>query len=82
MNVTSITLDKGIKKRLDVLKAHRRESYNDVIARVLARKSESRLDTEGLIETVEVLSDPQIMRSLARSLGQLRRGKLYSLDEV
>ncbi len=82
MNVSSITLDKSLKKRLDTLKKHRRESYNDVIARLLSIGSGSRVDNESLVETIEILSDPETMQSLAKSLAQLKRGKLYSIEEV
>ena len=82
MNVTSITLDKNLKKRLDILKKHKRESYNDVIARLLSSGYGRQIDNEGLIETIEILSDPETMRSLAKSMEQLKRGKLSSIDEV
>lgn len=81
MNVTSITVDKSVKKRLDHLKAHRRESYNDVISR-LASRGTGMSDSESLAETVEILSDPATMRSLAKSIEDLKRGKLYAIDEV
>ncbi|MBI2449467.1 hypothetical protein HYV49_04175 [Candidatus Pacearchaeota archaeon] len=81
MNTTSITLDRNVKKGLDRLKAHKRESYNEVIARILAGKV-SRIDSESLLETIEILSDPEAMRSLATSIEQLKGGKLYSIDEV
>ncbi len=82
MNVSTITLDKSLKKRLDDLKAHQRESYNDVIARLLAHCLASTVDSESLVETIEILSDPDIMRSLAKSVDELKKGKLYSLDEI
>ena len=82
MNVTSITVDTQVKKRLERKKAHPRESFNDVIERLLSKGGERAVDTDSLIETIEVLSDPELMRHLARSLKQLKKGKLYTLDEV
>lgn len=82
MNVSTITLDKSVKKRLDSLKAHERESYNDVIARLVTHSSANSVDSESFVETIEILSDPETMRSLAKSVEQLKKGRLYSLEEV
>lgn len=82
MNVTSITLDRHLKARLDQIKLHPRESYNDVIARLLVGPTAGRVDVESLQETVEILSDPELMASIARGLAQLKTGPFYSIDEV
>ncbi len=37
---------------------------------------------ESLCETIEILSDPKIMRSLRRSRAQARKGKFYLDHEV
>jgi predicted CopG family antitoxin len=71
-----------VKKRLDRLKVHGRESYNDVIARLLSPISTVTLDSEILLETVEILSESDTMRSLAKSVDELKSGKLHSLEEV
>ena len=81
MDTTTITIDLNVKKILDRLKRARRESYNDVLSRVLPTATNSN-DVESLQETVEILSDPVIMASLARSLEDVRRGRLYDIDEV
>jgi len=39
-------------------------------------------DFQSLLETVEILSDPQIMKSLGRSRRQSKKAELYSDDEV
>lgn len=80
MNVSTITLDINLKKRLDRLKAHPRESYNDIILRLLSGKRG--YDFNSLQETIEILSDPDIMKSLAQSLHDLRKGRLYNIEEV
>lgn len=79
MDITTITLSKSIKRKLERLKRYNREPYNDVLSRLL---SENNTGDNGLSETVEILSDPEIMRSLAKSLDDLKKGKTYSIDEV
>ena len=39
-------------------------------------------DFEVLLETVEILSDPKIRKSLERSKKQAKKGKFYTDDEV
>ena len=82
MDITTITLNRNIKKKLDALKRYDREPFNDVIARLVSGDNSSNLNNESLSETVEILSDPDIMKSLAKSLNDLKRGKTYSIDEV
>jgi len=85
MDITTITLNKNIKKKLDALKRYDREPFNDVIDRLVSgdnSNSSKSVDFESLSETVEILSDPKIMKSLAKSLNDLKRGKTYLIDEV
>ena len=81
MDITTITLDKSMKKKLDRIKMHPRESYNDVLARLISSSLGS-VSRESLMETVEILSDPDAMMSLAKSLDDMRKGRTYSMDEV
>ncbi len=81
MSISTITLDVRIKKQLDKLKAHPRESYNEVVSRLLSRGGRT-LDLGSFQETVEVLSDVELMQSLARSLEDLRMGRLYPIEDV
>jgi predicted CopG family antitoxin len=81
MNITTITIEKALKKRLDYMKVHPRESYNDVLLRALSQK-EKQDDPEAVQETIEILSDPEIMHSLARSVEQLKKGKVYGFDQA
>ena len=80
MDITTITLSKGIKKKLEALKNYDRESFNEVLARLLSGKAN--IDRDSLVETVDILSSPEIMRSLAKSLDDLKNGLTYSIDEV
>lgn len=81
MDTTTITIDLNVKKILDRLKRARRESYNDVLSRVLSN-SKNNVDVDSLQETVEILSDPDTMARLAKSMDDVRRGRLYDIDEV
>jgi len=70
---TTIRLNNGVKNRLDFLKIHSRESYNDVIARMV-ENSNVKIDEESLKETIEVLSDPETMRNIAEALERFNNG--------
>lgn len=72
--ITTIQLDKRTKGMLDDLKIHPRESYNDVIRRILDSSFNTNVDRESLIETIEVLSDPEAMRDIARALEEIEKG--------
>ena len=65
---TTIRLNNNVKKRLDSIKVHSRESYNDVIARIIEGSDSSKIDEESLKETLEILSDPQLMIDLKEAL--------------
>ena len=85
MKTTTITLDTAIKKRLAKLKVHPRESYTAVLRRLLNRPTLTQTDVdeiESIIETLDILSDPETMRDLAKSVEDLKAGRLYSIDEV
>ena len=82
MTTTTITIDIRVKKQLDRLKRHPRESYNGVLDRVLKGRRVGEVDEESLRETIEILSDPEIMKSLVQSLQDLKEGRVYSLEEV
>jgi len=70
--MTSITvrIDSNLRDRLNALKIHPRESYNEVIGRLVDMAIDE-----------EPLSDEAI-RDLERSLEDLRAGRVYTLDEV
>ena len=74
---TTIRLSNSIKEKLDAIKIHSRESYNDVIARIIGNNK--RVDEESLRETIEVLSDPETMRDIAEALEDYERGKFVEL---
>ncbi|CVK32962.1 DUF7557 family protein [Methanoculleus bourgensis] len=70
MASTTIKIDTELKDRLNTLKLHPRESYNDVIERLVAIA----VDEEPLSQ--------ETIRDLERSLEDLKAGRVYTLDEV
>jgi len=69
---TSIQIEKEIKKRLDKFKNHPRETYNEVIARMIHVMSQ---------QNKEELSQ-QTIKNLKKSLNDIEKGKVYSLEQV
>ena len=82
MDITTVTLSRDVKKKLDKLKRYDREPLNDVLDRLLSGNPSNNSSGESLVETIEILSDPEIMASLVKSLESLKKGKTYSIDEV
>lgn len=66
--ITTIQIDKDLKDKLDKLKVHHRETYNELILRLMENFSPKEADRESLIETIEVLSDPEIMAGLREAM--------------
>ena len=75
---TNIRLDSNIKKKLDSMKIHSRESYNEVVTRIIGNMKKN-IDEESLRETIEVLSDPETMRDIAEALEDYERGRFVEL---
>lgn len=80
MDTTTITVDLKVKKMLDKLKLANRESYNEVLHRVLPKSKTD--DIDSLQETVEILSDPETMARLAKSMDDFRHGRLVDFDDI
>ena len=72
--VTTIQVDDGLKTKLNSLKIHPRETYNELILRLVGGFSPQRADRESLIGTIEVLSDPETMRNLAEAMEEVNKG--------
>ena len=77
--VTTIQLEKKLKEKLDKLKVHHRETYNELISRLIESSSPKKVDRESLVETIEVLSDPETMREVAEALEDYEKGKFVEL---
>jgi predicted transcriptional regulator len=80
--VTTVQIDDDLKKRLNLLKIHPRESYNDLISRLIDSYSPETASRDSLIETIEVLSDAELMRGIARGLDDIKTGRIKTLDQV
>ena len=80
--VTTVQIDNELKERLNRLKIHPRESYNDLISRLVDSYSPEVASRESLIETLEILSDPEMMRGIAQGLEDIKAGKVKTLDQI
>ncbi|MCL4412028.1 MAG: hypothetical protein M1526_01550 [Candidatus Thermoplasmatota archaeon] len=80
--VTTIQIDERVKAKLDELKIHHRESYNELISRLIASSSPDIADRESLLETLEILSDPEMMKGIARGIKDFNEGRIKSLREI
>jgi len=81
--VTTIQINEDLKKKLDKLKIHHRESYNDLIQRFVDNCSLQEVDKESLIATIEILSDPELMRGIKDALIRIEEGDYgTSLKEI
>lgn len=79
--VTTIQLDERTKELLDKLKVHHRESYNELLQR-LVYVYKSGVDREQLVETLEIISDPEAMREIAEALEDYQAGKGKPLKKL
>ena len=69
---TSIQIEKEIKERLDKFKNHPRETYNEVLARMIHMLSQ---------QNKEELSQ-QTIKNIRKSLNDIEKGKVYALEQV
>lgn len=72
--VTTLQLDEQTKEMLDKLKVHHRESYNELLLR-LVRVYQQGAKRKQLVETLEILSDPEALREIADALETYEAGK-------
>ena len=73
--ITTIQIEDKLKDKLDNLKIHHRESYQELITRLISGCSPNNVSRESLIETIETLSDPETMRDIAEALEEYEQGK-------
>jgi len=79
--VTTIQIDEKTKILLDKLKVHHRETYNELLRR-LVKVYQSNIGNEELVETLEILSSPATMREIAEALEEYESGKSKSLKQL
>jgi len=77
---TTIRLNTEVKNRLDLMKIHSRETYNGVISRILGKVK--KISEESLAETIEVLSDPETMRDIAKALEDYENKRGISWEKI
>ena len=77
--ITTIQLEKRTKEKLDILKIHERESYNDLIERMVNECKSVKVDEESLKETIEILSDPETLKDIAEALTEFSKGNFIEL---
>lgn len=78
--VTTIQIDERTKSLLDKIKRHHRESYNELVTRLI-KVYQSGADRESLIETLEITSDPELMREIAEGIESYEKNKGKKLKE-
>jgi len=79
--VTTIQIDEKTKMMLDKIKVYHRETYDELVRRLVASHSKN-YDKEGLIETLEIISDPEAMREIAEGLEAYESGKGKTLEQL
>jgi hypothetical protein len=79
--VTTIQVDESLKNSLDSLKIHPRESYNDLIKRMIVSCSPANASRESLIETIEILSNPETMKNIQIALQQIGGKTLTEIEK-
>ena len=63
----------------DVVKGHKQYTITSKEGRAVLISEE---EYESLIETLELLSQPGLSESIAKSMKQVEKGETYSMDEV
>ena len=81
--ITTIQIDKSVKDKMESLKIHLRETYNELILRLINGSFPGNASRESLIATIEVMSDPDAMRDIAESISEINQGNLGTpLEDV
>ena len=76
--VTTIQINEKTKDKLDKLKVHHRESYNELLQKLIETYGKS----EAVVETLEVMSDPEAMREIAEALENYEKGRGKTLRQL
>lgn len=82
METTTIQIDKVLKEKLESIKLHQRETFNELISRLIDSESLENASRESLIATVEVMSDPKLMKSIAKGLQEYEKGKGIDFEDL
>ena len=68
--VTTIQIEEKVRHKLAELKTHRRETYNEVVKRLIANGKQE-----------EILSE-QSLKNIESSLEDIKKGRVYSTNDV
>lgn len=68
METTTIQIDRDLKEKLESIKIHQRETFNELISRIIDDDTLENASRESLIATIEVMSDPELIRNLQEAL--------------
>ena len=79
--VTTIQIAEQTKSLLDKLKVHHRETYNELLKR-LVNAYQYNAGKGELIDTLEILSSPNTMREIAEALESYELGKGKTLKQL
>lgn len=63
----------------DAVKGHKQYTITSKEGRAVLISEE---EYESLIETLELLSQPRLRESIAKSMKQVEKGETYSMDEI
>jgi len=84
--ITTIQVDSNLKQKLDSLKVHHRETYNELLLRLIDDCSSMSTEKESLVATLEVMSDPECMRNIADAVEDMddlnNKSKWVPLEKV
>ena len=73
-NVTTIQIPKDLKKDLDLFKEHKRETYADVILKLVLRVKED--------EEAELELSNKTLKGIAEAREDVRKGRVYSTEQI
>lgn len=68
MGTTTIQIDKTLKEKLESMRLYQRETFNELISRLIDSTSLETASRESLIATIEVMSDPELVKGIAEGL--------------
>ena len=79
--VTTIQIDERTKMLLDKLKIYHRETYNELLKR-LVKAYQNNAGNDELVETLEILSNPETMRDIAKAIEDYESGRGKSVKQL
>ena len=75
---TTMKVSLEVKSSLDKLKIHHRETYNELLQRLVKGFDKEK---ESLVETIEIMGNPQLMRDIAEGISDYQKGNFVTLKQ-